>query len=186
MQDLSLHILDIAENGINAGADLVRITVEEDIKADSLTITIEDNGQGMEPEFLLKALDPFVTTRTNRKIGLGLPLLQQSARLAEGDIKIDSTPGVGTKVLAFMKCGHIDRKPMGNISETMVTLIQGNPEVDFVYVHRSNTMEYQFDTRELRSELEEIPLNRPEVMTLINNNLSEGLEELAANVRANR
>jgi anti-sigma regulatory factor (Ser/Thr protein kinase) len=186
MRDLSLHILDIAENGINAGADLVRITVEEDIKADSLTIVIEDNGRGMEPEFLLKALDPFVTTRANRKVGLGLPLLQQSARLAEGDIKIDSTPGVGTKVLAFMKYGHIDRKPMGNMSETMVTLIQGNPEVDFVYVHRRNTKEYQLDTRELRTELEEIPLNRPEVVTLINNNLSEGLEELAANVRSNR
>ena len=106
--------------------------------------------------------------------------------MAGGDIKIVSTLGVGTKVLAFMKYGHIDRKPMGNMSETMVTLIPGNPEVDFVYVHRSNTKEYQFDTRELRSELEEIPLNQPEVVTLINNNLSEGLEGLAGHVRSNR
>jgi hypothetical protein len=179
MQDLSLHILDIAENGINAGADLIRITVEEDIHADSLTINIEDNGRGMETEFLLKALDPFVTTRANRKVGLGLFLLQQSARQAEGDIKIDSTPGVGTRVLVFMKHGHIDRKPMGNMSETMVTLIQGNPEVDFVYVHKRNAKEYQFDTRELRCELEEIPLSQPEVVTLIHNNLSEGLVGLA-------
>ena len=183
MQDLSLHILDIAENGINAGADLVRITVEEDIKADALTIIVEDNGHGMEPEFLLKAIDPFVTTRANRKVGLGLSLLQCSARLAEGDIKIDSTPGFGTKVLAFMKHGHINRKPMGNMSETMVSLIQGNPEVDFVYMHRRNAKEYQLDTRELRCELEEITLNQPEVVSLVHDNLSEGLKGLAANVR---
>ncbi len=185
MQDLSLHILDIAENGINAGADLVRITVEEDIRADSLTIAIEDNGRGMEPEFLLKVLDPFVTTRASRNGGLGLLLLQQSARRAEGDISIDSVPGIGTKVLASMKYGHVNRKPLGNLSETMITLIQGNPEVDFVYVHRRNSVEYQFDTRELRSELEEIPISQPDVVTLIHNNFREGLAELAENSTSN-
>jgi len=181
MQDLSLHILDVAENGINAGANLIRITVEEDIQGDKLTITVEDNGRGMEPEFLRKALDPFVTTRVTRKVGLGLSLLQQSARLAEGDIKVDSTPGVGTKVTAFMKHGHIDRKPMGNMSETMATLIQGNPDVDFVYAHRKNGKEYQFDTRELRVELEEIPINQPEVVSLIFDNLRDGLKALSSN-----
>ncbi len=180
MQDLSLHILDVAENGINAGANLIRITVEEDIQGDKLTITVEDNGRGMEPEFLRKALDPFVTTRVTRKVGLGLSLLQQSARLAEGDIEVNSTPGVGTKVIAFMRHGHIDRKPIGNMSDTMVTLIQGNPDVDFVYVHMRNGKEYQFDTRELRAELEEIPINQPEVVTLIYGDLREGLKELAS------
>ncbi len=178
MQDLSLHILDVAENGINAGADLIEITVEEDIKGDRLTIIVEDNGKGMEPEFLRKVLDPFVTTRATRKVGLGLSLLQQSARLAEGDIKVESSPGLGTKVIAFMKHGHIDRKPMGAMSETIISLVQGNPDVDFVYVHRRNGKEYQFDTRELRSELEEIPINQPEVVALIHENLREGLTEL--------
>ena len=185
MQDLSLHILDIAENGINADADLVRITVEEDIRADRLAITIEDNGRGMEPEFLLRVLDPFVTTSANRNGGLGLSLLQESAKKAEGDIIIDSVPGMGTKVLAFMKHGHIDRKPLGNLTETMITLIQGNPEVDFVYVHRRNSVEYWFDTRELRSALEEIPINQPDVVTLIHNNFREGLAELAENATSN-
>jgi len=180
MQDLSLHILDVAENGIAAGADLIRITVEEDIERDRLTIIVEDNGRGMEAEFVSKVLDPFVTTRTTRKVGLGLSLLQQSAGLADGDISVASTPGVGTKVTAFMKHGHIDRKPMGNIPETMVTLIQGNPGVDFVYVHRRNDREYQFDTRELRSELEEVPINQPEVVELIHDNLVAGMEELTS------
>ncbi len=180
MQDLSLHILDVAENGVNAGANLIRITVEEDIKRDKLTITVEDNGRGMEPEFLRKALDPFVTTRVTRKVGLGLSMLQQTARLAEGDVELYSTLGVGTKVIAFMKHGHIDRKPMGNMAVTMVTLVQGNPDVDFVYVHRRNAKEYQFDTRELRSELEEIPINQPEVVSLIQKNVREGLKELAS------
>ena len=181
MQDLSLHILDVAENGINAGANLIRITVEEDIQGDKLTIVLEDNGGGMEPELLSKALDPFVTTRVSRKVGLGLSLLQQSAKLAEGDIRVESALGVGTKVTAFMRHGHIDRKPMGNMSETMVTLIQGNPDVDFVYEHRRNGKQYQFDTRELRTELEEIPINQPEVVNLIFENLREGLKSLASN-----
>jgi hypothetical protein len=180
MQDLSLHILDVAENGINAGADLIRITVEEDIQGDKLMITVEDNGRGMEPEFLRKALDPFVTTRVTRKVGLGLSLLRQSARMAEGDIQVDSTPGVGTKVTASMRHGHIDRKPMGNMAETIVTLIQGNPDIDFVYEHRRNGNKYQFDTRELRAELEEIPINQPEVVALIHDNLREGLKELTS------
>jgi len=98
MQDLSLHILDVAENGIAAEATLIQITVEEDRRLTSLTIVIEDNGRGMEPKLLAKALDPFVTTRTTRRVGLGLSLFQQSARMAGGDLSIDSTPGVGTKV----------------------------------------------------------------------------------------
>ncbi len=179
MRDLSLHILDVAENGIAAGASLIQITIEEDPAADRLTIALEDNGRGMEPELLAKALDPFVTTRTTRRVGLGLSLFQQSARMAGGDLSIDSTPGVGTKVLAFMSYAHIDRRPMGNMAETLVTLIQGNPDVDFVYTHRKGGREFHFDTRELRVELEEVPINQPEVVALIQENLTSGLNELA-------
>ncbi|MBI5251519.1 MAG: ATP-binding protein [Desulfomonile tiedjei] len=179
MQDLSLHILDVAENGIAAGADLVQMTVEEDTKEDRLTITIEDNGRGMSPDFLARALDPFVTTRTTRRVGLGLSLFQQSAQGAEGDLKVDSTPGLGTKVIVRMRHGHIDRKPMGDMAETVTTLIQGNPDVDFVYVHRRNGREFSLDTREIRSELEEIAINNPEVIGLIQDNLRSSLEEIA-------
>jgi anti-sigma regulatory factor (Ser/Thr protein kinase) len=180
MEDLSLHILDVAENGITAGANLIEISVTEDLKADRLAITIEDNGRGMEPEFLAKVLDPFVTTRTTRKVGLGLSLLQQTAQEADGDLEISSAPGAGTKVTVLMSLGHIDRKPMGNMAETMTTLIEGHPEVDFVFQHRKNSKAYLLDTRELRAELEEIPLNTPEVIALIRENLLSGLEEIAS------
>jgi hypothetical protein len=179
MQDLSLHILDVAENGIIAGANLVGITVEEDPKADSLAIEIEDNGRGMESDLLTRALDPFVTTRTTRKVGLGLSLFQQAARAAGGDLTVDSTPGLGTRVRVVMSHSHIDRKPLGNLAETMVTLIEGNPDVDFVFRHRKDGKEYQLDTREIRSELDEIPLNNPEVIRLIRENLASGLQEVA-------
>ncbi len=180
MEDLSLHILDVAENGITAGASLIQITVEEDLKADTLSIAIEDNGRGMEPEFLAKVLDPFVTTRTTRKVGLGLSLFQQTAQEADGDLTVSSTPGVGTKVKVIMSHSHIDRKPMGNMAETMTTLIEGHPEVDFVYEHRKNGTEYLLDTREIRAELEEVPLNSPEVVRLIREDLLSGLEEIAS------
>jgi hypothetical protein len=180
MQDLSLHILDVAENGVTAGATLVKVTVLEDLEADRLTVEICDNGPGMSPEFVAKVLDPFVTTRTTRKVGLGLSLFQQSAQAAEGDLEIDSSPGVGTTVTVSMRHSHIDRKPMGNLAETYVTLIQGNPAVDFVFVHRRNGSEYCLDTRELRAELEDVPLDNPAVIGLIRENLVNGLHEGAA------
>ena len=125
MQDISLHVLDVAENGVGAGASLVRISVVEDTLADVLRIVIEDNGRGMEPQFLAEVFDPFVTTRTTRRVGLGLPLFRQSAHEAEGDLVVDSVAGVGSRVSAWMKHSHIDRRPMGNMTETMVTLIRG-------------------------------------------------------------
>jgi hypothetical protein len=180
MQDLSLHILDVAENGVAAGATLVTITVVEDLAADRLTVEIRDNGRGMDADFVAKVLDPFVTTRTTRKVGLGLSLFQQTAQAAEGDLEITSAPGAGTMVSVFMRRGHIDRKPMGNLAETVITLIQGNPDVDFAFTHRKNGSEYLLDTREIRSELEEIPLNSPAVIGLIRENLMSGLHEVAA------
>jgi Histidine kinase-, DNA gyrase B-, and HSP90-like ATPase len=180
MQDLSLHVLDVVENGIIAGADLIEISIDEDAKSDTMTIVIKDNGRGMEPQLLAKALDPFVTTRTTRKVGLGLSLFQQAARAAEGDLNVESAPGVGTTVSVTMQYGHIDRKPMGNMAETIVTLIEGNPEVDFVYSHRINAEEYLLDTREIRTELEGIAVNHPEVVSLIRANLISGLAEIAA------
>jgi hypothetical protein len=180
MQDLSLHILDVAENGVNAGADLISITVEENRSDDRLAITIEDNGRGMAPEFLAQVLDPFVTTRTTRKVGLGLSLFQQAAREAEGDLKVDSTPGQGTKVSVFMSHSHIDRKPVGNMADTLLALIEGNPTVDFVYTHKNDGREYILDTREIRSELEEIPINNPQVIGLIRDNILSGLREIAS------
>lgn len=178
MQDLSLHILDVAENGINAGANLIVIEVSEDSEQDKLTISIEDNGSGMEVDFLERVLDPFVTTRTTRKVGMGLSLLEQTAQAADGTLTVESAPGQGTTVTADMRRSHIDRKPLGSMADTMTTLIEGNPDVDFMYVHRKDGEEYRLDTREIRAELEEVPLNVPEVIELIRENVVSGLEEL--------
>jgi hypothetical protein len=178
MEDLSLHILDVAENGTGAGANLIQITVREDAKADKLLIIVKDNGRGMQPEFLAQVLDPFVTTRTTRKVGLGLSLFQQSAQEAAGDLVVESTPGVGTTVTAVMSYTHIDRKPMGNMVDTILTLIEGNPLCDFVYAHGKDEKEYVFDTRDLRAELEEIPINHPEVIGLIRQELTVGLQDV--------
>ena len=183
MEDLSLHILDVAENGVAAGASLIEISVVEDVSHDRLVVVIQDNGRGMEPEFLARVLDPFTTTRKTRKVGLGLSLFQQSAQEAEGDLVVESTPGLGTKVTARMRYSHIDRKPMGDTAETMVTLIEGNPEIDFIYRHEKDGRRYVLDTREIRADLEEIPLNHLEVLNLIRENLREGLNEVAQDPR---
>ena len=147
MEDLSLHILDIAENSIAAEAKRIEIRSEEDREKDVLTVEIKDDGKGMDERTLKKALDPFFTTRTTRKVGLGLALLAQASRESDGTIEIDSTPGRGTTVKAAFRYHHLDRKPLGNIHETIETLVTGYPEVDFLFEHTRDGSTYSFDTR---------------------------------------
>ncbi len=148
MEDLSLHTLDIAENAIRAGARKIEIGIFEDIKGNLLSIRIKDDGAGMDEETLKKALDPFFTTKRNRRIGLGLSMLAQAAKEAGGDIKLDSKIGKGTDVLATFRYDHLDRKPLGDMNETMATLIAGHPEVHFIYEHKKNgETVYKLDTR---------------------------------------
>ncbi|MGD9818788.1 MAG: ATP-binding protein [Desulfomonilaceae bacterium] len=177
MEDFSLHILDLAENGIGAGASLIKINVTEDTIEDKVIIEIEDNGKGMSPEFLNKALDPFVTTRTTRRVGLGLSLFQQSVQEADGEMLLTSQLGVGTKLVASMKHSHIDRKPMGDLAGTILCLIEGNSDVDFVFGYKVNERTYSLDTREIRAELDCISLNHPCVVQLIRENLVTGIKE---------
>jgi signal transduction histidine kinase len=148
MEDLSLHILDIAENSISGSAKRIEIRIEEDPGSDMLTIEIKDDGKGMDEQTLQKALDPFFTTRTTRRVGLGLPLLAQAARQTDGKIELDSKPGHGTTVKATFSLSHLDRQPMGDIQETIRTLVAGHPEIDFLYEHKTNDSIYRFDTRE--------------------------------------
>ena len=153
MEDLSLHILDIVENSIRAKASMVEIKVIEDIRKDLLTIEIKDNGQGIDEETIKKVIDPFFTTRTTRKVGLGLPLLSQAAKESGGDVELESKVGKGTKITATFGYSHIDRKPLGNMEITLITLIAGNPEVDFIYEHKSDELESRVDTREIRTRI---------------------------------
>ena len=150
MEDLSLHILDVVENSLRSEARLVQILVIEDVKQDLLTLEVKDDGKGMDPEKCARAADPFFTTKPGRRFGLGLALLAQAARESEGDFHVSSLPGAGTTVRVTFRWGHPDRKPLGDISATLETLMVANPEVDFVYEHRRGAEVVRFDTREVR------------------------------------
>jgi len=168
MQDLSLHILDIAENATQAGATLVEIDILEDMDRDLLQISIQDNGRGMDAEMLKGATDPFVTTRTTRRVGMGLPLLKQAARETGGDLRITSQLGKGTRVVATFQKSHIDRRPLGDMGATLTTLIMGNPDRDFVYRSNLREEEVEVDTRSVRKELDgAMGINDPAVIRLI-------------------
>jgi len=148
MEDLSLHILDIAENSISASAKRIEIRINENQAKDLLTIEIKDDGKGMDEQTLQKVLDPFFTTRKTRKVGLGLSLLAQAARESDGKIELSSAPGKGTTVKAVFCLSHLDCKPIGDIHETIRTLLAGHPGIDFLYEHKKNNSLYCFDTRE--------------------------------------
>ncbi len=170
MEDLSLHILDIVENATNAGATLVEIYVKEDTRHNSLEIVIRDNGRGMEPEVLENVRDPFVTTRTTRRVGLGLPMLEQATREAGGHLGVRSERGKGTEVRAVFQANHIDRKPMGDMGSTMVSLIAGYPEVDFLYEADFDGEKTTLDTRTIKAEIHGVTtINDPAVLKLIRN-----------------
>jgi signal transduction histidine kinase len=139
MQDLSLHILDIVENSLAASASRIEIVIVEDTRADSLSLEIRDNGRGMDPETRTKALDPFFTTRTTRRVGLGLPLLAQAARQGGGTFEIASEPGRGTAVKAVFRLSHPDRKPLGDVAETLRAILCGRPELDLRFEYRRDS-----------------------------------------------
>ena len=151
MEDLSLHVLDIAENAVVAGARRVDIRVTEDVESNLLTIEIEDDGKGMSHEELKKAADPFYSTKKGKKVGLGLSLLSQAASESEGKLKVSSARGRGTLVKATFRADHIDRKPLGNMAETLSALIAGNPRVRFTYTYCKGCTQFSLDTEELKS-----------------------------------
>ena len=178
MQDISLHLLDITENSVAAGATLVKISISADEVNDVLSLEIKDNGRGIPDELKRKVLDPFFTTRTTRGVGFGLSLLSQSAKEANGDMNIQSIEGSGTTVTAYFKYSHIDRKPMGNIADTFSVLIAGNPDIDFIFTCSKNSEYFQLDTREIKAELDGIPLNEPSVITAIRSYLKDSLADM--------
>jgi len=150
VEDISLHILDVVENSICSMAKLIEISLVEDQEQDMLMLEIRDDGKGMDPENCARSSDPFFTTKSGRRIGLGLALLAQAAREAGGDFHVSSLPDAGTTVTATFRCSHPDRKPLGDISATLETLVTAYPEVDFVYEQRVGPEIVRFDARELR------------------------------------
>jgi hypothetical protein len=178
--ELSLHILDIVENSTRAGAKTVYITIIEDTVTNILSMEIRDDGMGMTEETIQKVKDPFFTTKTVRNVGLGLPMLTQAAERTEGRLIIESKRGEGTRVAADFKLHHIDRQPLGDISGTLVTLIAGNHDVDFIYTHHHDGRKYILDTRDIKNEIEDIPINHVDVLNFIRTHIVEGLKEIGA------
>jgi len=178
MREISLNVLDIAQNSVVADAGLIEISVEQDIENDRLTVFIGDDGRGMTSEQLEQVRDPFYTTRATRKVGLGVSFFRMAAELSGGGLDIDSEPGVGTKLKAVFGLSHIDRMPLGDMCSTIVTLIQGNPEINFVYRYSMDGREFSLDTRELREVLEDVPLNTPDVLQWISENITQGIGEV--------
>ncbi len=184
MQDLSLHILDITENSIAAGATLIEIMVDEDRHENLLTVVIQDNGSGLDQETLKKVLDPFFTTKESKKVGLGVSMLAQATKEAEGNFDIESKKGKGTKITATFVYDHIDRKPLGNMVDTIITLIAtAGSRFDLVYKHRKNKKSFMLDTKKIKRDLQCDSLSDPEVLDHLRKEISRSLEEINAGSR---
>lgn len=178
MKELSLHILDIAKNSVKAKATVIEIDVCEDEENNLLTIAITDNGCGMSEEFLKTVRDPFKTTRTTRKVGMGISLFEAAAVQCGGGLEIFSQLGKGTVLKAWFEYRNIDRAPLGDMAGTMQTLISGSPEIDFIYRHRKNGGEFILDTAEIKQTLAGVPIDNAEVLSWIGEYTEEGLGEL--------
>ncbi len=173
MTEISLNVLDIAENSTRAGATLVHITVSADLTGDRLTIIIEDNGCGMTPEQVANVIDPFFTSRTTRKVGLGVPFFKYAAESTGGSFLIQSRLNEGTVVTAEFVLSHIDRMPLGDINATIHSLIVYHPETDFRYEYSYDGRSFTLDTREFRDILGDVPFHVPEVSSYIKEYLDE-------------
>ena len=178
MRELSLHILDALENSVEAGATKLELLIKEDLNKDVLEIVIRDNGRGMSKEFVQQVLNPFVTTRTTRHVGLGLPLFAAAAGRCNGDLRIASKVGAGTTVTSTFQHSHIDRAPLGDVPGTLMAIILSDRPVDVLYKHRVDRRTFGLDTAEVRRELGAVPLSRPAVREWLETTLREGFAGL--------
>jgi len=182
MRDLSLHLLDIAQNSITAGASKIGVSICADKERDLLELEITDNGIGMDECFLKEVVNPFVTTRDTRQIGLGIPLLEASAIRASGELRITSEKFVGTTVSANFKISHIDRLPLGDIAQTLTALITARPEIEFELILTNKKESFNFNSPEVKKRLGEVPITEPQVLTWICEYINEGVKTIFGGV----
>jgi anti-sigma regulatory factor (Ser/Thr protein kinase) len=175
LRELALHLLDIAENSITANSKNILIVVDENIQSDRLKMVIEDDGKGMDPEMAASVIDPFVTSRTTRKVGLGIPLLKAAAEACNGYLHIESTQGKGTRVEVEFQRSHIDRMPLGDLVNTILSLVIGSPEVHWRFQYRVNEETFDFDDGPIKEQLDGISLSEPGVLSFIREYLQEGI-----------
>lgn len=178
MRELSLNVLDIAQNSVSANASLIEIELIENSKTNDLLIGIYDNGKGMTPEQVENVRDPFFTTRTTRKVGMGIPLFRFAAEMTGGSFEIESEVGVGTRVRAFFKTDHLDFTPIGDMASTMISLITMNLHIDFLYRRKLDDKEFTVDTRQLKEILGDVPLNEPSIALWITDYINENTKQL--------
>lgn len=178
LTEISLNILDIVQNSIRASANLIEITVEIDENRDLMHVYIKDNGNGMTNEQLEQVVDPFFTTRTTRKVGLGLSFLKLASEITGGTFAITSELSKRTEVHTTFTLSHIDRMPIGDITTTIHSLITSYYNIDFIYVYSFNNKSFTLDTRQIRMQLGDIPLNTPDVSIFIKEFLKDNKEEI--------
>lgn len=183
MKELSLHLLDLAENSVSADAKSIHICVSEDFRTDRLSISVQDDGAGMSEEMVQQVTDPFFTSRTTRKVGLGIPLLKSSAETCNGRLEIKSKPGVGTRIEASFRHSHIDRMPLGDIASTFLTLTIGHPETHWIFTYTYNPPSkgsprvFEFNDQSLKQTLNGFPLTHPGVIAYVRATLVDGIAE---------
>ena len=177
MNELSLYILDLVQNSVTAGAGHVEIIITISDADDSIVITLADDGCGMSEEFVKKVVSPFTTTRTTRKVGLGIPMIKELCELCEGSFGIESRLGEGTKLTLRFRKSNIDMPPMGSLADTMVALVNGSPEKpEFRLLYDNNGEQFEFDTAQIRAMLAGVPLDTPDVLAWIRDYMIEGIE----------
>lgn len=182
MREIALHLLDIAENSVVANATRVEILIDENLRNDRLKIVVQDNGQGMDKTMLAQVVDPFVTSRTTRKVGLGIPLFKAAAEACNGYLKIDSNVGQGTRLEAEFQHSHIDRMPLGDLPDTMLHLVIGHPEVHWLFQYQVGDNAFTFDDGPIKEELEGIPLTEPTILTFLREMLEEGVARVQTTI----
>ena len=180
MREISLHILDIVQNSIAAGATRIEVAADADSRNNLLSISVTDNGRGMSPETIERAMSPFWTTRTTRNVGLGIPMLVAAAEACGGGLWISSEVGKGAKTEARFKLSHIDRAPFGDIGATIVDLIVTNPEISFRYEQKVDNEPFHLDTDDIRRELGEAPIEAPPVRRWMKDYIAEGIARIGA------
>jgi hypothetical protein len=180
MKELALHLLDIAENSVAARAQTITIAVDEDEACDRLSLSVEDDGCGMDAETVKRVRDPFVTSRTTRKVGLGIPFLEAAAQACNGGLRIDSRPGAGTRIEADFQLNHIDRMPLGDLASTWLALLVANPQVHWIFRYRARGGEFVFDDGPVKQELDGVPMTEPAVLAYIREWLEGGVAGVQA------
>lgn len=178
MREISLHILDIAENSVTAQAKNILISIEEDCSANRLRVTIEDDGKGMDEEMVSRVVDPFTTTRTTRKVGLGIPLLKLAAEACEGFLTVKSQPGQGTTIDVEFQLDHIDRMPLGNLNDTLFGLFIAFPHIHWTFRYYRDGDGFYFDDAEMKKELEGVSLTEPQILQFFRDLFENGINQV--------